>query len=321
MECWVWVIFWVIVAVLLTIFILLAIAYGVVLDARNAIIREFTKSVNEYCANVSPIEYTGVLAPPAQLGEYEKTVAQNLINANVAVSQSSCSNIMLILPPPFTAFQRIVGIDPASGQPLMFAYIFWANESPSGPIGLISFTGTVTLSQWEDDFNFQLVPATNLYGVAPGSEIMVHGGFYAIYQAIRPQLWSWVDSHPNIRNLFVSGHSLGGALSTICAFDFAGSGRFNTTTNVSVLPTLIHQSFAAPRSGNIEYATTFNSLVPTSLRINNTEDVIPQLPPSAWQGNLYLQTNTNIPFTVNLGTLAANHTAAYVTNLPNTPEC
>ena len=103
----------------------------------------------------------------------------------------------------------------------------------------------------------------------------------------------------------MTGHSLGGALSTLCAFDFAQAES-----------TLVHYSFAAPRSGNPLYAQTFNARVPISFRLANTEDVFPSLPPASLYYFDYQQTNTLIPFTVNLGSIWKNHVNAYIDYLP-----
>ena len=54
---------------------------------------------------------------------------------------------------------------------------------------------------------------------------------------MRNTLWNWIGEN-KITTLFITGHSLGGALSTICAFDFA-----------DIKPIIIQYSFAAPRSG------------------------------------------------------------------------
>jgi hypothetical protein len=80
---------------------------------------------------------------------------------------------------------------------------------------------------------------------------------------------------------------------------------------------LIHYSFGAPRSGNVKYADTFAQLVPTSIRVVNTEDSIPTLPPATINNNIYEQTLGLIPFTKSLGSFDANHITAYIDYMPD----
>ena len=134
--------------------------------------------------------------------------------------------------------------------------------------------------------------------------VKVHAGFYNLYLSIRDQLWKlYNDNQHQINEIYITGHSLGGALSSIAAFDFA---QYQPT----------HYSFASPRTGNVNFATTFNHILPQSLRIYNVDDIVPELPPPVIFGNVYEHVNKGIPFDINLGTLAKNHITAYVDYLP-----
>lgn len=104
---------------------------------------------------------------------------------------------------------------------------------------------------------------------------------------------------------------MGGAVSTICAYDMANAFEGYTT---EIYP--IHYSFAAPRSFNVKGAMEFSKLIPTSLRIVNTEDSIPTLPPATWDGYTYSQTIGMISFTKSLGSLGADHVTAYKNFMP-----
>lgn len=167
--------------------------------------------------------------------------------------------------------------------------------------------------------------------------------------SIRDQLWDWWNNNQScdfvapkgwVQTLYITGHSLGGALSTICGYDFAEvffdrdcnvSAACNSQTCTPDIPNAcddpciakslpIHYSFAAPRSGNTTYARTFNQRLPTSLRINNSEDVVPQLPPATWEGYTYEHTAGNVPFTISLGSLRDDHIQAYYYHLPECPQ-
>lgn len=259
---------------------------------------------------------------PYQNGVYEKNLSTALLDIAFATSKANCNNILPIPSPPGLPNQlRIEGNDPITGDKLMYAYIFWSRKSCQA---VISFTGTEYISEWQSDFQYDQVPPTLLNGYQPG--VLVHDGFYSIYTSIRNQLWEWWNQNYSwVKTLYITGHSLGGALSTICAYDFADvfddCDACNSQTGPSeVFRIPIHYSFAAPRSGNVDYANIFQQRVPTSLRINNTEDVVSQLPPATFEGNTYEQTRGSVPFTKSLGSLEADHSKAYEKYMPICPE-
>lgn len=71
------------------------------------------------------------------------------------------------------------------------------------------------------------------------------------------------------RPTIVTGHSLGGALTTLFVMENAAKHKFD----VGSLYT-----FASPRVGNTEFAHTFNQLPINSWRVVNTLDIVPKLP-------------------------------------------
>jgi hypothetical protein len=64
-----------------------------------------------------------------------------------------------------------------------------------------------------------------------------------------------------------TGHSLGGALSTLAAADLA----------IHQLPVQLY-NFASPRTGSPSFAGTFNQRVATAWRTVNTEDLVTTVP-------------------------------------------
>jgi hypothetical protein len=98
---------------------------------------------------------------------------------------------------------------------------------------------------WRANFDNQQVPL--LY--AGGPYVQVHRGFKTVYDSmrllVRIQLQQAMRDGPG--QVFVTGHSLGGALATLCAFDLAHNGYD---------PVCL--SFNAPRVGNQTFAVEFN---------------------------------------------------------------
>lgn len=305
-ECTSRVTFWCLTTAMITI-IVIYIIFRMYIYFR---VEAFYDNVNEvfinFCEQVSEIIYREEVYIPYKNGIYEKELAVALLDISLNTTKSTCPKLSnLPNPPGFDQQIRIEGIDPNNGQTSMYAYIFW-NQKLAQVV--ISFTGTATPSQFYSDFQYQQVPPTEINNYTEG--VLVHKGFYNIYMSIRDKLWEWwKENYFWVEMLYITGHSLGGALSTICSFDFA-----------DVISYPVHYAFASPRCGNPNFARIFNKIVPTSLRINNTCDVVPQLPPASWQGYVYEEVGGNIPFTLALPTLRDDHIVSYVVGLPECPQ-
>lgn len=310
--------FWSLTSVLITIIIMYIVYRWYISWYINNRIDQFYSNVDQtfenFCNNLTPVDYREEVYIPFQNGVYERTLGVALLDIALNTTKASCPTLSFLPNPPgFTEQLRVEGKDPNNGQTTMFAYIFWDKELAHA---VISFTGTATPSELLSDFQYPQVAATQLNNYQDG--VLVHKGFYNIYLAIRDKLWNWWNDNLTwVETLYITGHSLGGALCTICAYDFAKVfSCIPLPDGACNYP--VHYSFAAPRSGNPKYAQIFNNILPTSLRINNTCDIVPQLPPASWRGYVYEETGGNIPFTLALPTLKDDHILAYYDNLP---EC
>lgn len=332
---------WVLILLLIMLIIIISLLLANAMEYINFFYGTFNQTFTNVCDNVPPIIYREPVYIPHTNGVYEKSLATALVDISFNTSRSNCTAILPIPNPP--GFNNQLRIEPLSREKLMFAYIFWNPELGSA---VISFTGTEVPSEWASDLQFQQVPPIAINGYKDG--VMMHKGFYDIYMSIRDQLWNWWNSNYSwVETLYITGHSLGGALSTICGYDFAesflnnsnsrnsqtcgpnvcncesnncdcGSSNCNCSEPFDPCMFPIHYSFAAPRGGNNNYANEFNKRMPTSIRVNNTEDIVPALPPSVIGDYKYDQTRGNIPFTVSLGSIQDNHSKAYIDYLP---EC
>jgi hypothetical protein len=72
-------------------------------------------------------------------------------------------------------------------------------------------------------------------------------------------------------NVMITGHSLGGALTTLVAPWLYDQLRLGGASNANITP----YTFAAPTAGNLAFAQYYDSIFPNSYRAVNTQDVIP----------------------------------------------
>lgn len=70
-------------------------------------------------------------------------------------------------------------------------------------------------------------------------------------------------------NLYFTGHSLGGAIAAITAFEMRRLGAIDDATVYT---------FGQPRTGNEAWAQMFNALFPQTYRVVNSRDPVPHLP-------------------------------------------
>ena len=113
----------------------------------------------------------------------------------------------------------------------------------------------------------------------PDDKVRVHKGFSEQYNAVRNDLWAVVqlriEEFPDTSEILITGHSLGGALTTMCALDFRlrqSQGQFGGRSEeikISAYP------LAAPRTGNSKFRELFTANVATCDRLVLEKDWIP----------------------------------------------
>src|SRR5256885_868415 len=120
----------------------------------------------------------------------------------------------------------------------------------------VVFRGTQTPTDWLANLSFPQVP--HAWG-------MVEKGFSGLYQQCSVSVITAVKRVTGSPKVFVTGHSLGGALATLATADLAINGITAAMYNI-----------ASPRVGNAAFAGKFNSngQVAASWRIVNTEDIV-----------------------------------------------
>jgi hypothetical protein len=131
---------------------------------------------------------------------------------------------------------------------------------------VFSFRGATPSAgrNWITDLNAQRMPYPGLRGAT------VHKGFYNAYLSVARQVNLAAKSLlANCQgcHIYVTGHSLGGAVATLAAADL-----------FSLTPDLTLYTFGSPRVGDLAFATYFDKIVPDTYRIVNNKDLVPHIP-------------------------------------------
>ncbi len=150
-----------------------------------------------------------------------------------------------------------------------FGFIATKANAAGGLDVYIAIRGTKTPLEWLDDATAGPVPFKP-YEHPWGN---VTRGFLLLYQPIGLQIRdALAPLAGNIRNIYIGGHSLGGALAQLAAVDLHQSG-------IGVRP--ITYIFSSPRCGDGTFADAFADAGLELWRIFNTEDLVPTVPPAA----------------------------------------
>lgn len=193
------------------------------------------------------------------------------------------------------------------------------------------WSGSSTTYMWIRDAEVITEPLPEYMNIYQYPNVYVHRGFLSIYEDLRDDIIAaWSNTYKRItRNLVICGHSLGGALASLSAFDLFGnnvieypSQQYHSSSSSSRSPTTLRSvhvyTFGSPKVGNIAYAEAFNEYVPTrvkcnTIRIFNTEDIVPYVPVMGPSFSMtYTHVGNNVAFSNNYGNIFDNHTKAYL---------
>jgi len=102
----------------------------------------------------------------------------------------------------------------------------------------------------------------------------VHSGFYNDWKSVRKDIIKALDQiladYP-LAQVWVTGHSLGGALAALCALDLRATHLKDREVGL--------YTFGEPRVGNPEFSDFFSEKLPTAYRLVHQDDIVPHLPP------------------------------------------
>lgn len=203
-----------------------------------------------------------------------------LAQASVAAYQDYEYPAKKVVPPPGYVFlDRWTGWDSfvLGGQEERFGVLFRSIASPATYI--FAFRGTDSdLDIWNDLFaeTTAFVPMNS--SRTPQPPAYVSAGFYGIYtltggsmkQSMQQQLFALLQKY-NIDFFYITGHSLGAALSSLFTLDVR-------LTTPALRPT--NMNFASPKVGTERWAQVYAQQGAPTTRVLNYYDYVPDLPPS-----------------------------------------
>jgi triacylglycerol lipase len=164
---------------------------------------------------------------------------------------------------------------------------------------IIAFRGTTSTADTVSDLIARQTPFPWISNAGK-----THRGFTDIYGTARQQILACLSECDSNKKLIITGHSLGGALATLCALDLSCNSKF-------AFP--IVYTFGAPRVGDPTFTAVYNRKVPINHRVVIESDLIPLVPPpiykSPTQSNVYLYLHVKGGFTLhfNSDSLSKNH--------------
>ena len=288
------------ISVILSFIVFGIVMYVVIKNYLNKWKKNLTLSMKSVCKSydIPPITLDGFFPD-----KFNKEHAFSFLMLNFAVSSwSGCQSNLPILDN-FIIKKTFQGYDSKAGKNRDIAALYYSQNLN---MAIMSFSGTMYISEWDNDFDFTQVNPSN---INKDNNILVHKHQYEMYNSLRN---SFIIALNDIKNqepefLFIStGHSLGGALSSLCFFDVISNNIISENQGHKVL-----YSFASPRVGNVVFADVINKET-TAFRVSNSEDIITTLPLPISGNTKYEHTDMCISFSMNLNNYGSNHIDAYI---------
>lgn len=134
---------------------------------------------------------------------------------------------------------------------------------------IVSFRGSSNTMNWLDNLQ---VSHCNPYQTF--SSVSVEKGFYKALSFVREPLYDNIYKMMGMCSqctLLITGHSLGGALSTLAAFELVHQEQKIRPENIQLI------TFGSPRVGNDEFKELMQS-ISKSWRITHYYDIVPHVP-------------------------------------------
>lgn len=133
----------------------------------------------------------------------------------------------------------------------------------------VIFQGSQEDRDWLDNINFvkkELNKISSFESI--NSKIEVHSGFLRQYLNIKDIVENQINEN-GYNNIIIIGHSLGGAIATLCSFDLSLNYKNKKIKCVTL---------GSPRVGNRDFVKSYNNIVLDSTRITNEDDPVVKVP-------------------------------------------
>jgi hypothetical protein len=144
-------------------------------------------------------------------------------------------------------------------------------DSDAGPgLAVLAFRGTTSLIDWTTNIQIKVKEVKTLRTVrgvnAEKGTAGLHSGFLNAYKKVEDVVEKHLQD-PRVSSvpLYITGHSLGGALAVV------GTWRIKSRYNAACY------TFGAPRAGTLELASSFKTPI---YRVVHGPDPVPMVPPS-----------------------------------------
>ena len=293
------------ISIIISFIILGIVLYIIVKRYLNKWKNELSLNMKSLCKiyNIPPITLEGFFPD-----KFDKQHALSLLMLNYSVTSWSGCQTNLPKIDNFIITKTFQGYDSKANKNRDIAALYYSQNLN---MVIMSFSGTMYISEWDNDFDFTQV---NPKDINKDNNILVHEHDYEMYNSLRNgfiialnDIISSKSPEEKSDFLFIAtGHSLGGALSSLCFFDIVSNNIIKENEGYKVLYT-----FGSPRVGNSAFADIINK-EPTAFRVANSEDIITTLPLPIVGKTIYEHTDTCISFSMNLNNYTSNHIDSYI---------
>eukprot|EP01062_Namystynia_karyoxenos_P050703 TRINITY_DN3957_c0_g1_i1.p1 TRINITY_DN3957_c0_g1~~TRINITY_DN3957_c0_g1_i1.p1 ORF type:complete len:1184 (+),score=292.62 TRINITY_DN3957_c0_g1_i1:139-3690(+) len=158
-----------------------------------------------------------------------------------------------------------VDANPTRGMPPRLAIVFRGTDNRSN----VGVDASFWRERW-DLMSEDSVPGAAAVGLC--TDPLIHGGFLRLWLRIEEVVMHALRNAlarfcPTVT--YITGHSLGGALATVCAY--------TARRRLEVTVPLVVYTFGAPLMGNAAFQQRYNARVPNTFRVVNELDIVTRL--------------------------------------------
>jgi len=150
------------------------------------------------------------------------------------------------------------------------------NTNPNQKCLVLVFRGTQEGADIRTDLKGSSKPSPLPAEHKMGTEGKVHRGFREAWYEVRDMVLKAVSellATGEYKEIYVTGHSLGGALATLASISIS---QLVSVSSQKVQ--LVSYTYGSPRVGDKKFQEDYNKNVPKTYRMQNDEDIVPHVP-------------------------------------------